>query len=181
MFLLLLFQLCGTIAFKNPIYLTLHANAEVLPNSTYLYSFDYHGEFNRFSHPSADPLPFDQGVSLSDENLYLFPWPQKNTPRSLDDLKIAKRMVALWTSFASTGTPQAPGMMRWPHMTHSTGPYLKMDRIVSQGDNFLEEYAITIKEATFGGYSLVNEDFFSNLIEISREIDFVLKNVTKQT
>ncbi|KAL5290659.1 CES2.2 family protein [Megaselia abdita] len=172
--------LCGTIAFKNPLYLTLQANSEALPNSTYLYSFDYHGEFNRFSHPSSDPLPFDQGVSLSDENLYLFPWPQKYTLRTPDDLKVAKRMVSLWTSFATTGVPQAPGMMKWHPMEHIAGPYLKIDRIVSQNENFLDEYAITVKEATLGGYSLVNDDFFSNLVEISREVDFALRKFTKQ-
>lgn len=158
----------------------MQANSEAVSNSTYLYSFDYHGEFNRFSHPSTDPLPFNQGVSLSDENLYLFPWPQKYTLRSPDDIKVAKRMVSLWTSFASTGVPQAPGMMKWQPMAHGAGPYLKIDRIVSQNQNFLDEYAVTVKDATLGGYSLVNDDFFSNLVEISREVDFVLRKFTKQ-
>lgn len=89
-------------------------------------------------------------------------------------------MVELWTSFATTGIPEAKGMMKWQPMTHITGPYLKIDRIVSQNINYLDEYAITVKEATLGGYSLVNEEFFSNLIEISREVDFVLRKLNRQ-
>ncbi|XP_039502201.1 glutactin [Drosophila santomea] len=156
-----LIDLCSTISLKNPVLLVLQANAKKLPNSTYLYSFDYEGEQNRYAtgEEEANFVPFDMGVSLTDDNLYLFPWPRFLALNSNRDLKVARRMVALWTSFATTGVPQAPGLPTWPAMSDETGPYMKIDRTVSFGDNYLEEYRIAVEEAKHG-YNLVNEEYY---------------------
>ena len=56
----------------------MQANAKLLPNSTFLYCFDYEGELNRYN-TNADEvgdMPFELGVSLTDENLYLLPYPR---------------------------------------------------------------------------------------------------------
>ncbi|XP_023170924.2 glutactin [Drosophila hydei] len=156
-----LIDLCSTIALKNPVLLVLQANARKLANSTYLYTFDYEGELNRYAtgEEEAIDVPFDMGVSLTDENLYLFPWPRINMLNANSDVKIAKRMVALWTSFAADGVPMAEGVPAWPPMNDETGPYMHIGRTVSFGDNYLDEYSIGVQEVKHG-YNLVNEDYY---------------------
>lgn len=146
----------------------MQGNAKKLPNSTYLYTFDYEGELNRYtsSNDDSSEMPFDLGVSLTDDNLYLFPWPRYILLNSNRDIKIAKRMVALWTSFATTGKPSAPHMPEWPPMTDDTGPYMKLDKTVSIGENFIDEFTVSVKETQMG-YNLLNEDFFDSLVEIT--------------
>ncbi|XP_055905442.1 glutactin-like [Eupeodes corollae] len=160
-----LIDMCGTIAFKNPVLLAIQSNAQHLANNTFLYSFDYRGESNRYENSEDsefDVTPFDLGVSLTDENLYLFPWPWYAVLSNNRDIKIAKRLVALWSSFAATGRPKAPGIPEWPPMTNETGPYLKIGEVVTIGENFLNEYSITVKETEMGN-NLVNDEYFENL------------------
>ncbi|XP_037711150.1 glutactin [Drosophila subpulchrella] len=175
-----LIDLCSTISLKNPVLLVLQANAKKLPNSTYLYSFDYEGEQNRYAtgDNEASFVPFDMGVSLTDDNLYLFPWPRFLSLNSNRDLKVARRMVALWTSFATTGVPQAPGLPAWPTMSDETGPYMRIGRTVSFGDNYLDEYRIAVEEVK-QGYSLVNEDYYdleSALLAASKQGQWTASN-----
>ena len=49
--------------------------------------------------------PFSGGVHHSDDLIYLFPYPPNNSKLNAADMKIAKNMVDLWTSFASNGIP----------------------------------------------------------------------------
>ncbi|KAL7739779.1 hypothetical protein ACLKA6_018025 [Drosophila palustris] len=156
-----LIDLCSTIALKNPVLLVLQANAKKLPNSTYLYTFDYEGELNRYAtgEDEAIDVPFDMGVSLTDENLYLFPWPRVHMINANRDVKIAKRMVALWTSFAAEGVPRAEGVPAWAPMSDETGPYMHIGRTVTFGDNYLDEYSIAVQEVK-QGYSLINDDYY---------------------
>jgi len=160
--------------------LVLQANAKKLPNSTYLYSFDYEGEQNRYAtgDNEASFVPFDMGVSLTDDNLYLFPWPRFLSLNSNRDLKVARRMVSLWTSFATTGVPQAPGLPTWPTMSDETGPYMRIGRTVSFGDNYLDEYRVAVEEVK-QGYSLVNEDYYdleSALLAASKQGQWTASN-----
>ncbi|KAH8324823.1 hypothetical protein KR074_006948 [Drosophila pseudoananassae] len=169
-----LIDLCSTISLKNPVLLVMQANAKKLPNSTFLYSFDYEGEQNRYatSDDEASFVPFDMGVSLTDDNLYLFPWPRFLALNSHRDIKVARRMVALWTSFAATGVPKAPGVPSWPSMSDETGPYMRIGRTVTFGDNYLDEYRIAVEE-TKHGYSLVNEEYY--------ELEAALLAASKET
>lgn len=173
--------MCGTIAFKNPVLLALKANAEKLPNSTYLYSFNYEGEYNRYtSEEDFDTdLPFHLGVSLTDENIYLFPWPQHVAYLNNYDTKIAKRMISLWTSFATKGVPRATKIKNWPPMTGETGPYLRIDNSSTIEANFVKEYSITGQDS-HNGDSLVDEEYFQSLTQNEEEDDELEDDDDKQ-
>jgi acetylcholinesterase len=62
-------------------------------------------------------LPYKGGVHHTDDLQYLFPYPPENTKLNEDDVKIAKRMVNLWTSFAETGVPTAEDVPKLKPMT----------------------------------------------------------------
>lgn len=105
-FSLFVFQLLGTIAFKAPILRLIQANARYNPSNTYLYSFDYRGEYSRFGYgEDTSHYPFDGGIHHSNDNLYIFPYPENMAHLNEADTEIAKKMVDLWTSFATNGVP----------------------------------------------------------------------------
>lgn len=53
-------------------------------------------------------LPFNGGVSHSNDYIYLFPYPKCVATLNAADTEMAKRMVRLWTSFATHGRPEWP-------------------------------------------------------------------------
>lgn len=82
-------------------------------NDTFLYSFDYKGQHTRFRYgKETSKYPFDGGVHHSDDNIYMYPWPHPNLNE--EDLKMAKRMVDLWTSFVIDGVPKAEDVPNGP-------------------------------------------------------------------
>lgn len=103
-------------------------NVQISRAETFLYTFDYKGEFTRlafafhtsseqqfyfgysFSNSFDDPTdsthyPFQGGVSHADDITYLFPYPVEFAKLNENDTKMAKKMVDLWTSFAIDGVP----------------------------------------------------------------------------
>lgn len=85
-------------------------------NDTYLYTFDYKGEFTRFGYGrDTSKYPFDGGVHHSDDNIYMYPNPHPNLNE--EDTKMAKRMVDLWTSFVTDGVPKATDVPEWPKVS----------------------------------------------------------------
>lgn len=85
-------------------------------NDTYLYSFDYKGQFTRFGYGrDTSKYPFDGGVHHSDDNIYMYPYPHPNLNE--EDTKMAQRMVDLWTSFVIDGVPKAGDVQDWPKVS----------------------------------------------------------------
>lgn len=93
----------------------IQSQADVYPNQTYLYTFDYKGEFS-YS-PNALDWPFPNGIHHANELIYLFPYPETVTQLNAKDRQMASYMVDLWTSFAETGVPNSKRIPKWPTKT----------------------------------------------------------------
>lgn len=113
-----LFDICNALFIKGPTFRAVQENAKFNPDHTWLYTFNYKGEHTRFGYGAdISKYPFEGGVSHSDENIYLFPWPKSAAKLNEADTKISKKMVDLWTSFASNGVPSCSEVPTWPAMT----------------------------------------------------------------
>lgn len=143
--------------------MALNMNNRHVPENTFLYSFDYDGEFNRYRDMDEEhnmQSPFKAGVSLTDEALYLFPYPEHVTKLSPPDESMAKRMVDVWTSFVINGHPF--GHVRsgyWPPMTTLYGPYMKLDETFTIAGNYFKEFSATIMDEE-NGHSLIREVYY---------------------
>lgn len=148
---------------KLPVLLALNMNNKHVPENTFLYSFDYMGEFNRYRDLDEETnmqSPFKAGVSLTDEALYLFPYPQHVINLSPPDRTMAKRMVDLWTSFVINGNPFSDVRAGyWPPMTTLYGPYMKIDDTLTVNGNYFKEFSATLIDEE-NGHSLIREIYY---------------------
>ncbi|EDW03512.1 glutactin [Drosophila grimshawi] len=158
-----LIDVAGTLNHKLPVLLALNMNNKHNPDNTFLYSFDYAGEFNRYRDMDEETnmqSPFKAGVSLTDEALYLFPYPEHVKRLSPPDESMAHRMVELWTNFVISGNPL--GSYRsgyWPPMTTLYGPYMKIDETLTIGGNYFKEFSATLRDEE-EGHSLIREIYY---------------------
>lgn len=67
-----------------------------------------------------------QGAAHATDLPYLFDLGGKNLLTKPDQRELATTMVALWTSFAHTGTPKADGVDQWPATTATAAPVLRL-------------------------------------------------------
>lgn len=96
-------------------------HAEHFPEKTYLYSFDYIGQFTRFGYfEDTSHYPFGGGVHHSDDNIYLFPWPEFASKLNAEDTAFSKKIVNLWTSVALNNKPLPENHPQWPSVTSKT-------------------------------------------------------------
>lgn len=142
-----LVDISSVLVIKGPTFRAAQAHAYHSPQQTYLYSFDYRGEFTRFGYGAdTSHYPFEGGIHHSNDNIYIYPWPEFVSNLNPADTEMAKRMVSFWATFATTGIPSAPGTVEWPTMTRVNGPYLHIDTTPSVGQNFYEEYTVTVRD-----------------------------------
>ncbi|XP_055591664.1 glutactin-like [Uranotaenia lowii] len=143
-----LIDLCGTTIIKATVLRSAQYNSRHSPDKTFMYSFDYKGEHTRFGYNTdISRIPFDGGVHHHNDLLYLFPYPKSAAKLNEADTEIAKKMVDLWTSFAIDGVPKSEGVPVWPAFNQVYGPYLHIDKQFSIGNNFLDEFTVTSREA----------------------------------
>ncbi|XP_039967413.1 glutactin-like [Bactrocera tryoni] len=110
----------------------------------YFYTFDYAGEKTNFGFDLGNAqYPFNGGVHHTDELIYLF---AMKPPLNAQDTAIAKKMVALWVSFATTGVPQVPDGPLISPMEHKRGPYFHIDEEIKLDDDILKEFTATIDD-----------------------------------
>lgn len=117
--------------------------------NSYLYAFNYLGQFNRLQ-KSIDEDVAD--VSLTDDNLYLFPFRPGAGSLSKDDSHMAKIMVDLWTSFACDGVPDSPLIIgKWsPMIKGKVGPYMKLDTVPEVGFYYPDEFFTSVLDTRQG-------------------------------
>lgn len=155
--------MASTLNHKLPVLLALNMNNKHNPDNTFLYSFDYAGEFNRYRDMDEETnmqSPFRAGVSLTDEALYLFPYPEHVKRLSPPDVAMAHRMVDLWTNFVITGNPLGSYKAGyWPPMTTLYGPYMKIDETLTIGGNYFNEFSATLRDEEQGS-SLIREIYY---------------------
>nr|CAD7393922.1 unnamed protein product [Timema cristinae] len=138
-----LVDICGVSLLKASAFRTVLENSRVQPS--YLYSFNYDGQFTMFGYGEEVDYPFPGGVAHSDDLIYLFPHHDKNLSDA--ELAVANTMVDLWTNFAATGSPApAAGVESWPPVSGERGPYLRIDRKSTVRENFLDEYVIAVTD-----------------------------------
>lgn len=92
--------------------------------AAYLYNFQYSGRFRRYS-ITPNRLNFRIGPSISDENIYLFPYPEEVSKLTGTDVEISMHIIDMWTEFMKFG---APTENLWPRATNEYGPYIKFGK-----------------------------------------------------
>ncbi|KAH8391965.1 hypothetical protein KR215_011115, partial [Drosophila sulfurigaster] len=127
-----LLELTNLILYRGPVIDSIRLSHK--KNPTYLYTFDYRGEHHRFGHLD-NPLPFGVDASLSDDSVYLFPYPEEVSNLNPEDKSLARALVAMWVSFAQSGIPN-PNANVWPKATSEYGPFL---RFTNSRQNILEQ------------------------------------------
>lgn len=93
-------------------------------NAAYLYNFQYSGKFRRYE-ITPSKFNFRIGPSISDENIYLFPYPDEVSKLSGTDVEISMHIVDMWTEFIRFGVPT---LHSWPKATNKYGPYIKFGK-----------------------------------------------------
>uniref|UniRef100_A0A9I3EI17 Carboxylesterase type B domain-containing protein n=1 Tax=Anopheles dirus TaxID=7168 RepID=A0A9I3EI17_9DIPT len=143
-----LIDLCGMHLMKSSVLRLAQYNSRHTPNSTFVYSFDYRGEHTRFGYDQdIRHVPFDGGVHHTNDLLYLFPYPPTAAQLNAQDTDMAKTMVDLWTSFIVDGVPSAQQLPHWPPFNQIFGPYVHLDRQLTVGTNFLDEFTVNADAA----------------------------------
>lgn len=131
---------------------------------TYLYTFDYDGEHTRFGYgEDTSHYPFEGGIHHSNDNIYLFPYPEFATVLNTADTKMSEIMIDLWTSFAINGVPSSKDMPEWRPVNSQycdeilnnhiliaifvilgvIGPYMHINVPATMGENFYREFTVT--------------------------------------
>ncbi|KAH8305477.1 hypothetical protein KR018_009433, partial [Drosophila ironensis] len=126
-----LLELSNLILYRAPVIFTIRNSYRTAP--TYLYTFDYRGGYHRFGHFS-NPLPFGVDASLSDDSVYLFPYPPEASRLNPEDRSLSRALVTMWVDFATTGVPN-PNSGVWPRASSEYGPFL---RFTNSKENPLE-------------------------------------------
>ncbi|EDV58283.1 glutactin [Drosophila erecta] len=116
-----LLELSNYILYRAPVINSIRQSVRSTP--AYLYTFGYRGQHHRFGHLS-NPFPFGVDASLSDDSVYLFPYPPDTSQLNPMDRSLSRALVTMWVNFATTGVPDPnPGV--WPQATSEYGPLLR--------------------------------------------------------
>ncbi|KAM7357530.1 glutactin isoform 2-T2 [Cochliomyia hominivorax] len=116
-----LLELINLILYRGPIIDSVRYTFK--NQSAYMYCFDYRGEFHRFGH-LKNPLPFEIDATLSDDNIFIFPYPKEVSHLNQEDLSMSRTIVTMWINFATYGVPNSNTAI-WPNVSSEYGPFLR--------------------------------------------------------
>lgn len=157
-----LIDIAGAIVIKGPLLRDIQANARYSEKETYLYSFDYAGEHTRFGYgENTSHYPYKGGIHHSNDNIYLFPFPDFATKLNTADTKMSETMIDLWTSFAIDGVPKSKDLPEWKPVDSVVGPYMHINTPARIGENFYHEFSATATAQSSA--SRIQVGFFSVL------------------
>lgn len=135
-------DICATSGLEAAVLTDVQNLFRINPGNVYLYSFDYSSSLAREKDHFV-PFPYVGAVEHEDDLQYLFPMKQMNA----DDVKMAKLMVQLWTSFAIDGVPRANEIATaWTPMKSLFGPYLKINSVCEQNVDYRDEFTATSRK-----------------------------------
>jgi len=117
-----LLELTNLILFRAPLIDSIRYTSRSYP--TYLYVFDYRGEFHRFGH-LENPLPFGADATLSDDSIYLFPYPEEVAQLNTQDKTLSRTLTKMWANFATYGLPNFNTGI-WPNVSSEYGPFVRI-------------------------------------------------------
>ncbi|XP_016979656.1 glutactin [Drosophila rhopaloa] len=121
-----LLELSNYILYRAPVINSIRHSYRSVP--AYLYLFAYRGQHHRFFH-LRNPLPFGVDASLSDDGVYLFPYPPESSHLNSADSAVSNSLVDKWVDFAVAGVPnQNSG--GWPRASSEYGPFLRFSNSI---------------------------------------------------
>lgn len=91
--------------------------AKYYPEKTFIYSFEYDGEFAGHRLDKHEIFDVYPAIVHSDENVYVFPFPEEKTHLNDADKRMAEIMTDIWTSFAIDGVPSSQYIPKFPPVT----------------------------------------------------------------
>uniref|UniRef100_A0A1I8Q312 Carboxylic ester hydrolase n=1 Tax=Stomoxys calcitrans TaxID=35570 RepID=A0A1I8Q312_STOCA len=137
------FDLSNILAMKSPVITFARKMHEKSLAPVYLYTFDYEGCNTRFGYEFGNEhYPFEGGVHHSNDNLYLFSTHKLNKA----DSEVAKNMVELWTSFATSGKPRLGNILDILPMSSEDGPYFHINATLTMDFDVLKELTSTVDD-----------------------------------
>lgn len=120
---------------------TTHGARDLAADGTPVYSYEFadHGAPD-VSGVAASGLP--QGAAHATDLPYLFDLGGQDLLAAPGQRDLGDTMVALWTSFARTGTPTADGVPDWPVTTEDEAPVMQLDNAVTGGGVRLVDHRV---------------------------------------
>ncbi|KXJ82746.1 hypothetical protein RP20_CCG011480 [Aedes albopictus] len=160
-----LIDVAGAIVIKGPLFRDIQTNARYSEKETYLYSFDYAGEHTRFGYgANTSHYPYKGGIHHSNDNIYLFPFPDFATNLNAADTRMSEIMVDLWTSFAIDGVPKSSGVPDWKPVDSVVGPYMHINSPAMMGQNFYREFSATATKTKSSAFRVQGGSVISVLL-----------------
>ncbi|XP_046648524.1 bile salt-activated lipase-like [Daphnia pulicaria] len=140
-----LVDIAGTLFLKAGGWQTVLLHTKYNPHA-YWYSFDFLGKVSLIG---ADEI-LPRGVMHADEIMYLFTMP---IPHNETEKELGKKMIEVWTTFATygdptpAGVPMREGIPHWPPYTHEKKEFMAINKYWSVKNDYTLYYTVTVDKA----------------------------------
>jgi len=140
-----LIDICGALFLKAGGWQTVMLHTKFNPHA-YWYSFDFFGKVSLIG--ADETLP--RGVMHADEIMYLFTMP---IPHNETEIEFSKKMIEVWTTFAThgeptpEGVPMRQGIPHWPAYTNEKKEFMAINKYWAVKHDYSLYYTITVDKA----------------------------------